>query len=99
MQNNNNKKQINPLPFKTPPPNESELYYLFLVLYAWGGIAKLETEISPDLGGQGRKMHCRLPRLMDWARLTPSNQYPAGLQIRLWKRIKTHSGASQLQEI
>lgn len=46
---NNNKKQINPLPFKTPPPNESELYYLFLVLYAWGGIAKLDTDISPEI--------------------------------------------------
>lgn len=49
MQNNNKKKQMNPLPFKTLPPNESELYYLFLVLYAWGGIARLDTEISPDI--------------------------------------------------
>lgn len=40
---------MNPLPFKTLPPNESELYYLFLVLYAWGGIARLDTEISPDI--------------------------------------------------
>lgn len=49
MQNNNDKKQINPLLFKTQPPNESEPYYLFLVLYVWGGTGRLGTDIFPGI--------------------------------------------------
>lgn len=101
MQNhNNNKKQINPLPFKAQPPDGSEPCYLFSVLYVWGRRGKIRHWDVPRYSGwESRRMHCSLPMMRDWACFTPSNQYPAGLQIQVWKRTKTHPGAAQLQGI
>lgn len=71
---NNNKEQINPLPFETHPPNGSGPCYLLLVLCVWGGTGGLETELWAEVEVGGQENASRAPQ--------GDRPCPAAIQLR-----------------